>query len=728
MQPTDQSMFLSRDLNLNSIFLGGLIAGALGLWLGVAEVLFHLPFALAGSGEQVSVLTVAIQVPRSRLMDSIYENLAGLGLLTLACWALIMLAAVIVASVRGGARPGPTMGGALFACSSLLLIFAGWFHLGGAWGGAWSGFKAPLFVLPALAFLVWRQRYCKRLPRERTGPVLVVQGFWLMGALVLVGSLLELTGRFSLPVRLGMALAPAPFLYLGVRLCLRLALLLFSPGRLRGALTAAGVTLGWLLLVFSCWQNFIARERLPAVEGGASGRPNIALIVLDTVRADRLSLYGHSRRTTPFLDRLAGEGAVFTRAYTPSPWTLPAHASMFTGLYPSEHNCLHGHYFLDPRFSTLADKLRARGYLTLGLSANPWISRFTNLDQGFDLLLHPRSLHISPSRFVGQHFLRGLFFVVRPARDDGAREMNAIADRWFSRLSARGRPFFLFINYMEAHLPYPEEPEAFAFFPDREQAPKLLAEIDFNWIAFDAGYQELTESELELLRTWYDGAIHYLDRRLEELDESLARHGLRGNTAVIVVSDHGELIGEHGMWCHSFSLYHGLLHVPLVIRFPGVVEPGTRVEEFFSIKELHELALSAAAGGPLSALDPVPEPGGEPRLIFSERRSQPQFIERIRLYFPDFDETRFDRDQRSVISYPYHLILDSRGEDELYHLSRDPGERENLTELEPVVYHRLALLLREFAATRQAVFPDSIPGVIVDPESLERLRQLGYIK
>ena len=321
-----------------------------------------------------------------------------------------------------------------------------------------------------------------------------------------------------------------------------------------------------LLSVATAWKSLDALEStapsradLADLPGPASpAAPNLVLVVLDTVRADHLAPYGYARVTTPHLDAFARDEATrFTQARSSSSWTLPSHASLFTGLLPSEHGAAYPGETAHPlrgEVVTLAERLRAAGYETAAVVANTlFIVPRLGMDQGFG--------HFDDRRgsFVGDYLalpqLAGLRLAVGHTPYRSAREITEAALQWLDarspsegRLAAR--PFFLMLNYMDAHRPYlPPSPFDKAF---SDEVPE---------------YALKPERKLHLLL--YDRELMHLDSQLARLLERLRERGLFENTVVVVTADHGEAFGEHGRYGHSGTLFEELVHVPLYVKPAG---------------------------------------------------------------------------------------------------------------------------------------------------------------
>jgi arylsulfatase A-like enzyme len=343
---------------------------------------------------------------------------------------------------------------------------------------------------------------------------------------------------------------------------------------------------------------------LPAARPGA---PNVLLIVLDTVRAKNLSLYGYARETTPNLRKLASKGVWFQNARSPANWTLPSHASMFTGKLP--HSLSAGpDQPLDATHPTLAEALRDRGYRTAGFSANlHYANTAFGLGRGFGRFEdHWHNQRVLPAEVVrssrlgalvldclSQLGLKGCKVKLTPKRAE------AINDRllsWLEEGTTRSdrRPFFAFLNYMDAHGPYVLPKQYTVLSPvDQKEIAKLRARVQ----AFRAQQPDLLgaggrvgglhirpddpdeiKQALEVIAdaqtTAYDNCIEYIDLQIGILMGQLEQRGLLDSTLVVITSDHGEHFGEHGAFGHGTTLYRELTHIPLIIFGPGVPNRG----------------------------------------------------------------------------------------------------------------------------------------------------------
>jgi arylsulfatase A-like enzyme len=378
-----------------------------------------------------------------------------------------------------------------------------------------------------------------------------------------------------------------------------------------------------------------ARRPLPPPDS-----PNVLLIVLDTVRADHLSAYGYGRATTPVLEQLAKRAIRFDEARATAPWTLASHASMFTGELPHKL-AAEWQTPLTTGHATLAEYLGSRGYATAGFVANTqYCSYDTRLDRGFthyeDYVIDLE--HLRPFRTallvdrawgcaseLGAWISRSrlqpiLHWLLTPDRKDAAA-INGEFLHWLSQRQEPRRPFFAFLNYFDAHAPYlPPEGTGFRFGP----GPRTLADFYVLvelWKSLDK--LRLRPQYLELVRDSYDNCLAYLDAQVGKLLGVLQESRVLDRTLLIVTSDHGEELGEHGLFEHGESLYRPEIRVPLLFVLPSGSRRSAIVRETVSLRDLPATIVELtglAAGSPFpgsslarSWLDPAAGSPTSPR-------------------------------------------------------------------------------------------------------------------
>ena len=280
---------------------------------------------------------------------------------------------------------------------------------------------------------------------------------------------------------------------------------------------------------------------------------NVLLVVLDTVRADSLGAYGRPGSLTPIFDSLATQGVLFERAYANAPWTLPSHASLFTGELATTHGATQEHLVLDEAATTMAEVFRAAGYATYAASANPVVGDQHGLSQGFD------------------RFDETWRAATKTKLDPIDRHTNRAGLAAFLDELPPDTPFFGFVNYVDAHLPYvpPEDFARRAVDGDRFDGLQLLAATRLKRKDHYLMEDGLPTEAMTLLGQLYDGEVAFVDALVGDLLSLLDELELSGETLLVVTSDHGEQLGEGGHLGDAFSLRNELLHVPLLIVAPG---------------------------------------------------------------------------------------------------------------------------------------------------------------
>ena len=317
---------------------------------------------------------------------------------------------------------------------------------------------------------------------------------------------------------------------------------------------------------------------------------NVLFLVMDTVRADHLSLHGYQRDTTPNLKRFARKGIRFDLAQATAPWTLPSHASMLTGLWPHQTGASEQRP-LDGGCPTVAEFLADHGYLTAGFVANLYFcNSWYGLGRGFshyedfydeDLVVSVNETLRSSALGRGVVYLAQLPLGVARGRKTAADINDDFLD-WLSE-QRNGRPFFVFLNYFDAHSPYIVPGGCDRHFGRVAETPAELGLLQ-DWD--NRPKQNVPESEATLVSDAYDDCIGYLDSQIGKLLDELASRGLLENTLVVITSDHGEELGEHGLFGHGRSLYSQELHVPLVVLVPGGSVAGRVISDPVSLRDL----------------------------------------------------------------------------------------------------------------------------------------------
>jgi arylsulfatase A-like enzyme len=548
-------------------------------------------------------------------------------------------------------------------------------------------------------------------------------------------------------------------LLIPIGLCLALLLAVMratSPEKPFEPITRAA---GALVLLVAAWAGFWmslhSDKQIWSLFGGASAaattsRPNVLLIVLDTVRADHLDLFGYDRQTMPNLARFAREDAqVANRTFTPASWTLPSHASMFTGRYPSAHGA-HYPFVSDPApaflayslpedVPTLAEFLGGMGFQTGAVAANyAMLSQF-GLSRGFQhydvtpgpayfasKILWLYRVHIGLLPSLGEMLQRSLpaalqgqsrMFSVREPYVRRAWEINTLAQRWLNQQGRR--PFFLFLNYMDAHAPYmpiAEDDERFVKRPAGEDWFGFPTE---RYSASVRGMAKFTTEEIEFMKGQYDAGLVSLDRELGRLFDYLKQAGLFENTLIFITGDHGEAFFEHGFPEHGNSAYQPEIDGLLLIKAPASLGPVNAGPMMQAVDIFPTVA---------SAMN-EPSPPGVQGTAWGQGRDYALSEVFCRscgwetsggLRWPD----AFRRDLVAVMIGGQKLIRSTHGPDEVYDLTADPLETKPLADPDPQFLQRAG----EIIAERNEHMVEGLSKRPEDNILLEKLRSLGYIQ
>ena len=477
--------------------------------------------------------------------------------------------------------------------------------------------------------------------------------------------------------------------------------------------------------------------------------PNVLIVILDTTRADHLSAYGYPRATTPSIDRVAAEGALFSRASSTAAWTLPAHASLFTGQYPSTHGTDAERIHLPGESVTLAEIAASRGYRTAMFTANVWLTSLTGLDRGFERVEFAGARALTGASFVTLAAERAFGLVGADDWDAGAATVTRGVLDWIARGGRDRRPFFVVANYMEAHEPYGSVPRAYyGRFLDRDiprtasrrwvrNTPAYFCASctpgqDSDGLVCSGGRWQTTPARAADAAALYDAGLRYVDDHVGRLYQTLAAAGRLDDTLVIVTADHGEHLGEHGRIGHGGFLTEAVLHVPLIVRFPRAIAGGTRVDRPTSLVDVYPTvrhAMGALAKGPDAGTSLFDREALErrPVRVIAEYAPVPAHVWQAAGRRLDCDYRLAGRRAASLREAQFKYVWSSDGGRELYDLAGDPGETVNLAgaraDISARMHADLAARLRAFAALAAGGARRE-----VDPATRELLRSLGYVR
>jgi len=459
-------------------------------------------------------------------------------------------------------------------------------------------------------------------------------------------------------------------------------------------------------------------------------RPNVVLIVMDATRFDWLSVHGYPEQTTPHLERLAEDGIIFESAFATAPWTPPSHASLFCGTYPSRHGVdVAENLFLSEENRTIAQMLADAGYRTFGILPDVHLSSLRGFHRGFQEYVETWRI---PYLHLEYDWLECLARNILFGRDKLTHYTNRVIQRWLKAHARGPEPFFAFVNFKTVHNSY-QPPYAFkrqfelkGFGGDLRKAKDYSKRDGYSYMA---GRLELTEEEFALVKSWYRGAIAYLDSQIGLLAQFLRGMSVYDDTIIIVTADHGEHFGEHQLAYHLFSLYEPLIHVPLIMSWPAGLPRGRRIGELVSLTDVAPTLVD------LLGLEPPREPMQGTSLVpFDGRRyheevfaefGRPHYmLERLRAKFADHDFSQFDRALQCVRTREYKLIVGSDGTEELYALAEDPLEsKDRSIELSEVVQD-----LRSRLQAWQSSMGRHHKGQRMDEDAsvLKALEEMGY--
>ncbi len=432
---------------------------------------------------------------------------------------------------------------------------------------------------------------------------------------------------------------------------------------------------------------FLFALAAPALHGSCGGgrldgaRPDIVLVVVDTLRADHLGTYGYSRPTSPAIDAFASRATVFDEAWAAAPWTLPSVMSIMTGRLPSRHRVENDGLKLAPEIPTLAETLAKSGYETGAFVSHVYVDRPFGFARGFGTF---EDFGLSEPAYRPETELE-------PTAD----RVTAGALAWIR--SQERRPLFLFVHYFDPHWPY-DPPAAYReLFPDSYRGP-LKADYD-SISKFQDPLRPLPDDYRRFLIDRYDGEIRFVDEELRRLFEGLGAAGRGERTWVVLTGDHGEEFKDHGSVGHGRQLYEEVVRVPLLIGRPAArpddATPGRRVATPVSGVDLMPTILRLAGAAPPPGLQgrslvPFLPPGAAERA--ADAVGEPPPADRTLVS----ETVRLNASRKTVRQGPMKLIRfmeDNRIE--LYDLAADPGERRDLAAARPA--ERRALLRALFS-------------------------------
>lgn len=469
-----------------------------------------------------------------------------------------------------------------------------------------------------------------------------------------------------------------------------------------------------------------------ALVGCQGPRPtNVVVVVVDTLRSDHLGCYGYPRPTSPNLDRLAASAHVFDSAVAQSSWTSPSIASLFTSLYPSAHGVTGFGSSLADEFITLAEILEQHGLRTAGFSAN---MAFINPDRGFDQGFETFEVLVRRARPEEKD--QKLFGKVPAAAE-------FVTDRALRFLEEAGDgPFFLYLHYIDPHSPYTAPaPYRDAFVAAADTASDGTDRDLFGY----GGSIVAGQDDVDHLTALYDAEIAYTDAQMGRLFEHLESTGRLDDTIVVVTSDHGEELFDHGGFAHGTTLYREQVQIPLVVRLPGDPGKGRRAQQTVELVDIGPTILDC-----LGLEDPRPTPGTSFRSSLRRQgalallRSRVASItasaaRRLGLGVEDPGQAHGyselekvtkkaddPRHSRALLSAGWHYLVDHRGDEQLFDVRQDPGETDDHSSRQPGVVAAMRGRLTDLAGSDGSRRTSTTPEETLSDQERERLRALGY--
>jgi arylsulfatase A-like enzyme len=440
---------------------------------------------------------------------------------------------------------------------------------------------------------------------------------------------------------------------------------------------------------------------------------NVVIISIDTLRADHVGSYGYSKPTTPNLDRFAEENVRFARAYATSPWTLPSHASIFTGVYPAVHGANLSTNNINPRLPSIASELKGLGYKTGAIVCAPFLGTRYKLNQGFDLydtkILNSKLYKKDP--------------VAEKVTKKGLKFLKSVGQT----------PFFLFLQYWDPHHPYnPDQKYTDMFDPDYKGAIEgtdIRRRPDFN-------RKDLAPRDLEHILALYDGEIRYTDEWVQNFLDGLKKRGLADNTIVIILSDHGEEFLDHGGRAHLAQCWEETLRIPMMIRVPWITPKQKVVESLTSHIDVMPTIFAL-----LGINKKIPHLQGVNLVpAFLDGTPLPQ---RAIMASTRIGQTTNDRSGPAGIwkviiredNLKYHDFRNSEyGFKKLFDLSKDPGEKIDISITQPEDAREMYSLLRKKVRTNRKMKTKLKRGlkkqdlkVEMDEDHKNKLRAVGYL-
>ncbi len=460
-------------------------------------------------------------------------------------------------------------------------------------------------------------------------------------------------------------------------------------------------------------------------------KPNVIVLVIDDVKASHLSMWGYQKETTPFLQSQTDLLTRYQWAFATSNWSGPSHASIFTGQYPSEHGVIETGDRLRNQ-ETIATFAKDRGYRTFASSPCPHVLPATNFSQGVDQFIVTYEKYKDLTDFSN---LKALTYELLMGFESRVY-YSLLKFQEFVR-SGHTKPFFAFMNFNTAHAPYqPPKPFGRKFYDPQEHEVDVkrlraltgerqtwngfLSKLGFKTKpVFDPKYRyqyyeglldEVSEVEQQVLKSWYDGCLAYMDRRIEELFGFLSQAKLFDDTVIFIMADHGEMFGERRNLFHSISLFNSLIHVPLLVKYPVDQQPKFKTWND-NVSLIDVLPTIKTLLGDKQEIDLI-HPDKD-RVVYSEENSK--VLKGYRKLFPRSKRIAwYEGAKKAIIKGDYKYIEYETGEKELYNIKKDYSELNNLSQSEKKLFTQMEADLHEWNGKKKKTERKQIEEALYD--------------
>ncbi len=429
-------------------------------------------------------------------------------------------------------------------------------------------------------------------------------------------------------------------------------------------------------------------------------RAPVILISLDTVRSDHLSCYGWHRETTPAIDRIAEESVLFTRAFTPISHTLPAHHSLFTSRHPREHKVLFNDWVPLEKFPLVTEALKEAGFNTAAIVSSAILEADYGLAPGFD--------------FYDEDFQTYTFreSIEKKVYRKTADQVVKAALGWLEKQDL-SQPFFLFLHFFDAHTEYDLTPDNYLD----------MFETDRDLVRIMESRGQRSAHQTKINR--YDGSIRFIDDELNRVWDFLKEKGIFDKALIIITSDHGEGLGEHGWYYHGLYVYEEQMRIPLIIRLPGSDHAGERIDALVDLVDLAPTILD------FSNISQLPESRGKSLLpvIRGEKDKVRDHLFFERRWYPEENELGLKNwapgEKFGVRGESWKYIWASDEPEELFDLEKDPHELHDLAPENPERINEMKKELKKywFTVKKERIKPQPYHSL-----NKEKLKSLGYLE